>query len=518
MTERSRTPRTGLFARLRSRYYTMRRRNMRAHSEKFRHVTVRRSTPGYRALMWLRRSTHYVKSSLAAVLSFVSPVFLPLLALLMIGGSFWFFSNYTVALAVELDDTVLGYVASSDEYDLISDRVEDQVKKDSLREMGKEVYLVEAFPSLRYAVIPKGSYTPQDDLYDSLYTLASDYLLRSYGLFLDGELVATSRDRADIEKAIDTVLEAYRMSDEDNLEIINYMEIIYGEYDASYSMGYSRILDLFRTGPSLKGYEVKRGDTLASISAESGISIPVLRLLNGMSYDYEVQAGQTIMYGKPYRELTVKNTLNVYTTEPIGYQTEYVNSSDHFKGTQTVLRNGSDGVYEVLSHIVYVNGSPSATMEVSRTVIKQAVSRQIMVGTKTIAPSGEFIFPLKSYSFISSRFGWRWLRGQRNFHRGLDIAASRGTTIYAADTGTVSDVGYETGGLGYFVKIDHGNGIITIYGHCYKKPHVSKGQTVYQGQDIAYVGSTGNSTGNHLHFGVYNKKTGEYLDPEKYLP
>lgn len=509
--------RIGIFRSLRRRYYTLRRRKMREHREKFRHMTSRSASPVYRFSLRFFRGFHYVHTVVSLIASFLAPLFLPLLGFGMIVGCLWFFGNYSVGLAVEVDGERIAYVTSSEEYSRINSLVETRVKNESVEQTGEEMYLVEAFPTLTYAIVRNDRFTSEEALFRELYTMASEYTRRSYGLFLDGELVATSRDRADLDRVVSEVMAAYAMSDEDNLEILNYMKIVRGEYDSVYDIGYARILGQFKTGPNLKSYTVQKGDTLESISQRSGVSVPVLRLLNEIPVPRDVRVGQTILYGKPYLQLTVKNTLTVSTTETEAYSTEYVYSKDYWEGTTTVLRNGSEGIYEVISHNVYVNGQASSTSLVSRTRIKEPVTRQVLVGTKTIAPSGHFIFPLKSYQFISSRFGWRWLRGQRNFHRGLDIAAARGTSIYAADAGTVVDVGYESGGLGYFVRIDHGNGIQTAYGHCVQLPHVKKGQKVYQGQVIAYVGSTGNSTGNHLHFAVYNKSSGTYLDPEKYL-
>jgi len=503
--------------RLRRRYYSLRRRKMRVHYDKFRHMTVRSTSPIYRFFLLFKRSFHYIRTVVSSVFSFISPVFFPMLGLLLVLGAGWFFSTYSVALAVTVDGEVIGYVENSTDYSRINSLVETRVKNESLAQTGEEMYLIEAFPTLNYAIVQKDQFTSEDDLFSSLYTMASEYTRRSYGLFLDGELVATSKDRADLDSVLDEVMKAYAMAEGDNLEIVNYMEIVRGEYDSYYDIGYARILGLFKTGPNLKQYTVKRGDTLASISQRSGVSVPVLRLLNDMTDGREVREGQILLYGKPYRQLTVKNTLTVTSTESVPYETEYVYSADYWEGTRIVLRNGSEGIYEVVSNNVYVNGQASSTALVSRTKIKDPVTRQILIGTKTIAPSGHFIFPLRSYQFISSRFGWRWLYGVRNFHRGLDIAAARGTQIYAADAGTVVDVGYETGGLGYYVRVDHGNGIVTSYGHCMQLPHVNVGQKVYQGQVIAYVGSTGNSTGNHLHFAVYNKTTGSYLDPENYI-
>jgi len=101
-----------------------------------------------------------------------------------------------------------------------------------------------------------------------------------------------------------------------------------------------------------------------------------------------------------------------------------------------------------------------------------------------------------TYGSLSSRYGTRWNRQ----HQGIDIAASQGTDIYAADAGIVEYSGWESG-YGYLVKINHQNGYVTYYGHC-SKLLVSKGAVVEKGDLIAKVGSTGRSTGPHLHFEV----------------
>ncbi len=506
------------FRRLRRRYYALRRRKMREHHEKFRHMTVRSTSPWYRLLLILQRSFHYFRTVVSSVFTFLSPVIFPLLGIGLICGCLWFFSHYSVGLAVGVGNDVIGYVQDSAQYSRISDQVETRVKQESVAQTGEELYLVEAFPTLRYAIVDKDDFTRDQDLFAALYTMASEYTRRSYGLFIDGELVATSKDRSVIDAVIDNVLGYYVMDPaEDNLEIINYVEVIKGEFAASYDLGYPRILDLFKTGPELKTYTVVKGDTLASLSQRSGISVPVLRLLNEIPVGQDVRAGQTILYGKPYLQLTVKNTMTVTTAETVPYETEYTYSADYYEGTKKVLSKGSEGVYEVVSNNVYVNGQASSTTVVSRTKVKDPTPQKVLIGTKTIAPSGRFIFPLKSYQFISSGFGWRWLRGSRNYHQALDIAAAYGTPIYAADAGTVTFAGWD-GSLGWCVKIDHGNGIISIYGHASSLAKtIYAGKKVYQGEVISYVGSTGNSTGNHLHFALYQKSTGKYLDPQKYL-
>lgn len=113
---------------------------------------------------------------------------------------------------------------------------------------------------------------------------------------------------------------------------------------------------------------------------------------------------------------------------------------------------------------------------------------------------------------ISSRFG-SMSRVRSGVHTGLDIAASSGTTIKAAASGTVVFSGYK-GSFGNMIAIDHGNGVLTYYGHC-SKLYVSAGTKVSQGTAIAAVGSTGNSTGPHLHFEV--RVNGVAYNPQNYV-
>ena len=123
--------------------------------------------------------------------------------------------------------------------------------------------------------------------------------------------------------------------------------------------------------------------------------------------------------------------------------------------------------------------------------------------------------PTKNYR-ISSPFGWRYhpISGEWKMHYGIDMAAAQGTPIYATRSGYVSTASYQAGGAGYYVKINHGDGYSSIYMHM---THyiVKAGDYVTAGQIIGYVGSTGGSTGPHLHFGIsYN---GTYVDPQDYI-
>lgn len=128
---------------------------------------------------------------------------------------------------------------------------------------------------------------------------------------------------------------------------------------------------------------------------------------------------------------------------------------------------------------------------------------------------GKFCWPAPSYTKISSDYGYRSdpFTGIQKFHNGVDMAAPGGSNILAAYDGTVVSASYSSS-MGNYVMIDHGDGLITIYMHA-SKVLVSAGQDVSRGDVIALVGSTGRSTGNHLHFTVRNN--GEYVSPWNYI-
>ena len=119
----------------------------------------------------------------------------------------------------------------------------------------------------------------------------------------------------------------------------------------------------------------------------------------------------------------------------------------------------------------------------------------------------------KVSTIISSRFG-EVSSIRASAHKGLDIACATGTEIKVIADGTVVFSGYDNTGLGYAIKVDHGNGVQTVYGHC-SKLHATIGQTVTAGDIIAEVGSTGNSTGPHLHLEI--RVNGVPMNPQWYI-
>jgi murein DD-endopeptidase MepM/ murein hydrolase activator NlpD len=151
--------------------------------------------------------------------------------------------------------------------------------------------------------------------------------------------------------------------------------------------------------------------------------------------------------------------------------------------------------------------------KVSQDIQQRLAARIAFPGTVFVPGTGQMLLP--SGGPVTSTFGWRIhpILGTSKLHNGVDFGAEYGSVIRAADNGVVISAG-PTGGYGEAVIIDHGNGLTTLYGHS-SQLYVSVGQAVQRGQPIAAVGSTGFSTGPHLHFEV--RRAGEPIDPMPFL-
>ena len=202
----------------------------------------------------------------------------------------------------------------------------------------------------------------------------------------------------------------------------------------------------------------------------------------------------------------------------------YVSSKDDAEGIIDELKEKRSTNIDKITY-TQVHSTELKDFSEKDTVVSELYVKPVVVATATYSTYyGEKIISTETPSStvegiglirplsgtITSRFGARW----GTTHRGLDIAAPTGTTIAAAASGTVSFSGWDSYGLGNCVKIDHGNGVQTVYGHC-SELYVTVGEYVSQGQAISAVGSTGNSTGPHLHLEI--RLDGVAQNPQLYL-
>ena len=260
-----------------------------------------------------------------------------------------------------------------------------------------------------------------------------------------------------------------------------------------------------------KQYEVQEGDVLGSIAQDHNLTTSELLNLNpSIKEDSLLQIGDklNVTAYKPYVHIIVEEER--FRTEEIAYVQKVEDDANRPKGETRVKQEGQNGERTVNSIVTKQNGVVVRTDIIEEVVTKEPVDKIVQRGTKVIPSrgTGSLAWPAVG-GYVSSKMGYRW----GSYHKGIDIARPSDRTIKAADNGIVESAGWD-GGYGNKIVINHQNGMKTVYAHL-SSMSVSRGQTVARGQSIGVMGSTGNSTGIHLHFEVY--QNGQLKNPLNYL-
>lgn len=260
-----------------------------------------------------------------------------------------------------------------------------------------------------------------------------------------------------------------------------------------------------------KKYKVKEGDVLGQIANDHDMTLEQLIKLNpGLTEDSLLKIDQelNVTFLQPLVEVIVEK--EVFQKETIPFEKEVIEDSSMYKGDTKVKQEGKDGLREVTYKVSEQNGKQTQKVVIDENILQEPVSHVAIKGTKVIPSRGDGSFAWPAVGgYISSKQGQRWGK----LHKGIDIARPSDRTIKASDNGIVQSAGW-SGGYGNKVVINHQNGFETVYAHL-SSIDVKVGQTVSKGMKIGVMGSTGNSTGVHLHFEIY--KNGNLENPLNYL-
>lgn len=349
--------------------------------------------------------------------------------------------------------------------------------------------------------------------------------VRAYAVTVDGEFVGAVSENSDIEKFLNDIKEEYDGDDIISVDFDKNIEYTYERYvDSEQIVDQEEIIDLLDSNVEEPVYyEVQQGDNPWNIARSNGMTVEELTgcvaTYDGEKIDDLTEycpIGAIVQLSEEVPYLQVETTEEVTYSEVIDYEIVTTEDDDMYKGETEVDVAGVEGEMEVTALVTYKNGIAIKREITNEKVISEPVTKYQRKGTReTRTPvstgsggSGDYFWPVDG-GYISA------YQGDGRGHKGIDIAAPYGTPIYAAESGTVIDVGSGwNGGYGNCVMISHNDGNVTVYAH-QSSVAIEYGDYVVKGQIIGYIGSTGDSTGNHLHFEV--RSNGTYPNPTNYV-
>lgn len=459
-------------------------------------------------LGWGKSRVFFEKARVAVAKHPVSPLLY--VTVLAVGiGALAFNGVYSRAYVLNVDGEELGVIANEEELDAIVSKVETRVA-----DILGEEYDYDVEITLTPAYTTAGEVSDTNEVEDNLFHTVGA-LVDAYAISVDGYELGYALSREELETMLEQIAQPYLSEDTTGYEFVENVEIYAMQVPANTEF------DLEVLKNTLTGYEVQEaryiveaGDTFNAIAYSLDMTPADLKALNPEVEANSLFVGDELVIQQAVPYLSVRTVTNETYEEAIASPVEYIETADLYVGNTSVKEQGSDGIAQVNAEVTYVNGVETQRTVLSTTTLQEPTTTYIYKGTTprpVTASKGYFIWPVGGT--ITSYYGGRYIFGGYDFHLGIDIACPYGTTIKAADGGTVTKVGWY-GSYGQLVVITHDNGMQTYYAHN-SSLLVSVGEKVYQGQAIARAGMTGSATGYHCHFEV--RVNGSTVNPLNYL-
>ncbi|NLL02683.1 MAG: peptidoglycan DD-metalloendopeptidase family protein [Clostridiales bacterium] len=478
---------------------------------------------------------HYIKKALnihPKMFKSITNIALPALAAVALVTTIGYWKGATFALKVENNGQRLGYISDESVYltaqELVKERLETKTGP------AKEVI---GTPAYSIALVKPNELTDAQTISDKLVESTNSSITPACGVYINDEFICAIKNEMDAMQLFNGILGEYEKTDENDVvgfvEDVKYVQGLYPDNEET-------IWDSQKLRQKIQGkkaeavyYKVQEGDTVSGIAQKNGIRSSELFAMNP-SITEMIRIGDELLVSNEVNYLRVKVVKTEVVDEEIPFETIKTDNSNLFKGSKKVKRNGSVGKSQVTRLVTYVDGVRVSAEEINRVTIKNPVDELVDIGTKSATvsrgskgpkgsgvsgvynatpTSGKLVWPIIGLYRVNSPYGPR----NGGFHGGIDLSGpnASGHIVVAAASGRVTAAGWG-GPYGYRVIVDHGGGMSTLYAHCLAgSVSVGVGQSVSAGQAIARVGSTGNSTGPHLHFEV--RIGGNRVNPAPYL-
>lgn len=437
---------------------------------------------------------------------------LPIISATFFIGVVTYGSGLEYGIAVEYNGTEIGIIASESDFDNAAREVQQRIS------YSEDDDIIDIAPKFSLRIISDDEhFVSAAALADEMLAVSDQELSEAFGIYIDGSFIGAVKDKTPIENVLNDLLVNYKTEGTvKDISFKNKIEFTEGVYLADSVMTETEAVStLTAKKETTSTYVIQSGDTPQVICKKHNMELSELRRLNP-GIDDSCEEGKVITVTEVESFLPIQYVREMETISILGYETQEVETSALNVGTTSILVKGETGERRSTVEVTYIDGIERARKVVSSKITKAPVNEQIGIGTYVARPAsidtllhgnGKFGWPVDG-GYVSDPF-----LSNRN-HKGMDIAAPAGSDIYAAADGVVVSSGWNPGGYGYFVMIDHQDGYQTVYAHC-SALFATEGQYVTRGQLIAAVGNTGDSYGNHCHFEV--RCLGVCYDPASFI-
>ena len=439
----------------------------------------------------------------------------PVCAAILLIVTFQYFSTLEYGLALKSNGKTLAYISGEEVYNEAEQIIRSRTSTETV-DIGNV--------TPQFAVVPVSSLelTEPEDLANIILGTSGQSVYEGYGLYIDDVFVGSTDEADNLLALLDEYREQFR-AEGDTESILRFKQkvaLVDGVYPTSSIMAISEFRLLINSEvEGEKTHTVAAGESPSLIADMYDLYYSELVAMNPwLAEDATVRVGEELVVSKSVSFLTVTTTRREVYTEAVPYTTNYTYSDSYYNTYSKVTKAGVNGEQEVTALVTYEDGVAVSRQILATETISEPIPREMVVGTKNpvysvgnaSGTSSGFIWPTNKKGAYVSCGIWGYAG-----HTGTDITGTGyGSNIYASAAGTVVKVKWGSTGYGYYVIINHGNGIQTLYAHC-SNIYVKQGQYVNQGDVIAAMGSTGNSTGTHLHFEI--RINGQYVNPLKYI-
>ncbi|MBQ6999383.1 MAG: peptidoglycan DD-metalloendopeptidase family protein [Clostridia bacterium] len=412
--------------------------------------------------------------------------------------------NFSFAYNAFIGDTELGYVPDKE---FVQNCVDNINAEFAQYVSGEDI--IKAKITYVPAIIRRAAFTDAVAVCENIKS-TSDVMVQAYSVEVDDIAFAALNDKTQAEDIILQIASLYKTDDATQVSFKEDVKVLYEYVPSVIVMDSAAALERLQGFTTLYNtVAVDKKIAFADFAADNGLEVEYLKSLNPKLGEY-INTSDTVVIPvwKPIITVLTTDTLSYETTVP--FEEQVTEDATIYEGSEKILQAGANGITAVTEKIERANGAIVNQTVISSEVVCEPVMQMRAIGTKerpSHVGTGSFMRPY--YGKVSSRFGSR----RSGTHTGVDICGTVGDPIVAADNGTVIFSGW-SGGYGKVIKIDHNNGYVTYYAHC-NSLLADVGDVVEKGETIATLGSTGNSTGPHVHFEVrYND---EVQNPMNYV-